>query len=111
MKKKTIIIGVIVCVLGIAALGFSYYIRQQVEQGNLEISSAERKVSQGKSLFSSNPVAKEVGKGIFGSADRQIKEGKETISYYSSVAQVLQVGGIILVIVGLGIVFIGRRAR
>ena len=110
MKKK-MIIWLVVCAVGVVSLGASYYLQQQIAAGTLKVARAEKMVGQGKSLFSVNPVSKEVGKGLFGSADRKISAGKEDIAYYTKVARVLQVGGIILIVVGLGGIFVTRRNK
>lgn len=103
MKKMKTIIAVVIVLLGIAMVGGAIYIKNQVAQGKLQVSSAERQVQQGKSLFSLNPVTQEIGGQITKSADRKIDNAKGELSYYANMAQNLQVGGIILIV--LGVVF------
>ena len=103
------IFSVIVFVLGLAMLWGSYYIKTQVASGKLQVSSAERSLSQGKSLFSINPITKQIGEGISKSADRKISNAKEEISSYENLAQILQIGGIVLVVLGFGLFLFSRR--
>lgn len=94
------IIAIIVFVVGLGMIGGSMYIKNQVEQGKLQVASAEEKLSQGKTLFSLNPVAKQIGEGISSAADRKIAGANRDIAYYSNLAQQLLVGGIVLVVIG-----------
>ncbi len=110
MRVKKIF-SIIVFVIGILMLGGSYYIKNQVEQGKIQISSAEKSLSRGKSLFSLNPVTKQIGEGISRSADRKIDSANAEIQYYSNVAQGLLIGGIILMVLGAGMFFLGKRSK
>jgi hypothetical protein len=105
MKKWSLILVVI----GIAMVGFAYYINAQVADGKLKVSSAEESVSRGKSLFSGSPVSKQVGEGLFSGADKKIANANEEIAYYENLAQTLQIVGWICIVVGLGLFFVGRR--
>jgi len=104
-------LGLVLCAIGVVSLGGSMYLKKQIAEGNLKISNAEHSVKQGQSLFSTNPISKEVGKGLFGSANKQISAGRDEIAYYTKVAQALQVGGIVFIIAGLGCIFVGRRDK
>jgi hypothetical protein len=97
------ILGILILLAGVASILFSNYITSQVSEGKAQIASGEKKVNQGKQLFSLNPVSKEVGKGLTQSADKKIEEGKQKVSYYENLAQQLQMGGIIGCVVGAGI--------
>jgi hypothetical protein len=109
MKK---VLGAILFLGGIAMILLSMYIKNQVVQGKLEVSDAQSKVDSGNSLFSLNPMAKEVGKTMTGSAQKKINAGQEQISMYEQRAQWLQMGGIALLVLGAGIFFIGgKRTR
>lgn len=104
-------IGLIIFLLGIGQIGASMYIHSQVEEGKGKIQRAEKQVDQGESLFSLNPVSKEIGQGLTGSAHKKINEGKEEVAYYARVAHILQISGIIFFIVGLGTFFIGKPSK
>lgn len=106
-KKIT---GIILCVIGLACLGMSYYIKEQVAGGQEKIESAQRSVDQSKKLFSQNPVSKEVGNLFMGSAQKEINKGAAEIVYYAQLAQTLQIGGIVLIIAGVIIVFFPKRS-
>jgi peptidoglycan hydrolase CwlO-like protein len=103
MKKS---IGFVVVILGVVSILFANYIHGQVDAGKQKVSSAEKKVGQANSLFSLNPVVKEIGQEATNRAQDKIDEGKETIGQYERIAQWLQMGGIVLVIVGAGIVLV-----
>jgi hypothetical protein len=101
------IIGIVICIGGIVLIFVSNYIKNQVESGKIQISSAESQVSQGKTLFGVNPVSKQVGNQVFfNSADSQIAAGKRDVAYYESLASQLQIAGIVAIAVGLGVIFI-----
>jgi hypothetical protein len=106
------VFAIVVFIVGVAMVGGAYYINTQVAEGKLQVSSAEKKVDQGKTLFSLNPVSKEIGDQITKSADRKIDKAKEEISYYAGLAQNLQIGGIVLIVIGIGFfIFAGRSKK
>ena len=112
--KLTRIIGILIALAGVAMICVSYYIQNQVEAGKQEISSAEKKVSQGKTLFGLNPYSKEIGnKAIFNPAEQKISAGKEEVAYYEMLEQRLWIGGIIAIAAGLIITVIpfGKNKR
>lgn len=105
------IVGIIFILGGIALLLISKYITEQVEDGKKQISSAQKKVDQGSTLFSLSPYTKGVGEELTGSAQKKIDAGKQEVAYYEAVAGQLKVGGIACLVVG-GILFIfGRKAK
>ena len=108
MKSKTII-GLILILLGVASIGTSMYISSEVAQGKGKISRAEKQVNQGQSLFSLNPVSREVGKELTGAANKKISEGKQQVAYYEDVATVTQIGGIALLVIGFGTLLLARK--
>jgi hypothetical protein len=112
--KTLRIVGILILIAGIAAILFSNYITAQVRTGKLKISEGEKKVSQGKQLFSMSPATQEVGGMLSKSADQKIAEGKQQVGYYEQLASNLQVGGIIGCIIGAGLVlysFVGGKKR
>lgn len=109
MKTKKII-AVVVFLVGVAMLGGAFYIKDQVAKGKLKVASAEKKINQGKTLFSLNPVSKEIGDQVAQSADRKIAGAKLEISDYEALALDLQIGGIILILLGAGgFIFLQRK--
>jgi uncharacterized protein YjeT (DUF2065 family) len=104
-------LGILIIIGGIVLFGISQYIKGQVEEGKMKISNAEKKIEQGNKLFSFNPISKQVGQQITGSAQKKINEGKEEVDYYTQLANQLQIGGYILMIVGLVIVLIPKKTK
>ena len=105
------IAGVIVLVLGACMIWGSMYIQKQVDEGKIQISSAEKKVEQGNQLFSLNPIAKEVGKGLSGSAEKKIDAGKQEVQKYEQMASWLKIGGIAVGALGILIILFGRKRQ
>ena len=108
MNKKQIL-GVTILIVGVVLIFISRYIMGQVEEGNRKISSAKKTVEQGNSLFSMNPVSKEIGKGLTSGAEHKIRSGEEEIAYYTSLAKICKIGGILLIITGAGVVLFCRK--
>jgi hypothetical protein len=94
------LIGVFIILIGCGLFGVSSYITAQVDEGKVEVSSAQRKVDQGKQLFSLSPYTKPVGKGLTDAAQNKINIGKEDIARYEAMAAAFQIGGWIAVGVG-----------
>lgn len=108
------ILGFIVLIAGIGSILFSNYITEQVNAGKIQIAQGERAVNRGNQLFSLNPIAKEVGKGITAPAEKKIEKGKEQVAYYQDLAQTLKTAGISGIIIGAGmaiISFFGRKKK
>ncbi len=106
------ILGIVVLIAGIAMICISNYITTQVSEGKLQVSSAQKKVDQGNQLFGQNPFTKQLGQGVTGSAQKKINAGKQTIADYEVIAQRLQTGGIICIVVGAGLIifsFFGNK--
>jgi hypothetical protein len=110
MKIK-IISSIVVVILGLGLLGFSYYVKDQVMKGEAQIAAAKEKVAKGKAMLSFNPITKEIGKGIEASASHKIREGQELADKYSILAKRLQLGGIIVIILGASIMLIPIKRR
>lgn len=110
MNSKRII-GILLAIAGVFLFVFANYIQSEVAQGRQKISSAQRQVNQGKSLFSLNPVTKEVGKGLLGGAQKKIDEGKQEADAYELLAGRLQIGGILLFIAGALFLVFGRKSK
>lgn len=103
------LLGIIALVLGVVLIGVSYHIKNQVNEGQMEVNSAQRTVNTGSSLFNTNPVSKEVGKGITSGAQRRIDAGQSEIDYYTNLAHWLMIGGVACLIVGAGAILLGGR--
>jgi hypothetical protein len=105
------LVATLIFVGGIALIGFSMYVTDQVEEGKGKVSSAQSKVNQGRGLFSGNAVSEEIGKGLTSGAQKKIDQGKQDIAYYESVAEWAKIGGIICIVVGLGTFFLRGKKR
>lgn len=99
MKSKRAT-ALIVLIIGVVMIFFSNYIKGQVATGREEIESGQESVNRSNSLFSSNPLTKAVGQGITGSAQKKIEAGTAEADRYEMIANYLQIGGIILIILG-----------
>ncbi len=110
MKTKRIL-GIIIAIGGVVLILFSRYITSQVEEGQGRVSSAQRSVDQGNTLFSVTPESKAIGKSITGSAQSKINAGQEEISAYEQLARWLMIGGIGVIILGVVVIFVGGKRR
>lgn len=95
------VIGIFILICGIALMLASKYIKNQVQQGQQQINSAQTQVNQADSLFSLNPTSKQVGKVFTGSAQKKIDEGKQQVIEYTTLADRLRVSGIVVFVMGL----------
>lgn len=104
------ILGAVAIVLGVVCLFLSHSIAVQVGEGQEQINRGQSQVNQGKKFFSGNQVTKEVGNQLlFNPAEKKIREGQAEVDYYTTVAQQLNVGGIILILGGAGAIYFFRR--
>lgn len=103
------LIGIVMLIGGIIMIVTSIYIKNEVSSGRREISSSQRQVNQANDLFSLTPQTKEVGKVFTDSAQGQINKGTLKADLYAKRALWLQIGGIILIILGIGVFFVGKK--
>lgn len=103
--------GIVLCVVGIALILFAMYIKSETVEGRQRISSAQKQVNTGKKLFSLSPVTEPVGKGLTGAAQRRIDEGRREVSQYEDLAYWFQIGGGILIVIGIGVIWTSRKKR
>ena len=103
-------IGIVLLVVGAAGYGAGAYIEGEVAKGKEQIAAGEEKLGQAKNLFSLMP--QETGvvtQGVVKKGERQIGEGKEQIAYYEALAGRLEMGGIAAGILGLALLFVGKK--
>ncbi len=110
MKKRRVL-PIILIIAGIALIGFSMYVTQQVEAGKIKVENAQGKVNSANGLFSQNPFSKEVGKGLTQGAQGKINEGKNQISFYEGVASTSKIAGIVALILGFGSLIFGGKSK
>ena len=101
--------GVVMFVIGVVAFGLSMYIRDQVDEGRGRVSSAQKRLDQGNSLFNLSPMTKQIGKGFTSGAQNKIDEGILQIQKYNDFAAWLQIAGIVFMVVGGGITIIAKK--
>jgi hypothetical protein len=104
-------IGTVALILGVVLLGSSMYIKSEVLAGQEQVASGERKLNALDRVFSSNSATKSYGSQITKSGRSKIAQGKEEIAYYTSLANKLQIGGIVLIVVGAGFLLFGKKKR
>ncbi len=107
MKKG--IFGIILLIVGLACIGVSFYIKNQVAQGKEMIGSAQDKIDKGNSLLSIAPGGGEVGGFFSKSAQGKIDRGADEIKHYEHIANWLMIGGVICAGLGLWIIFMRRK--
>lgn len=105
------IIGALIFVGGLVLLYLAHYINVQIEAGNTQIFAGQQKVDQVNSMFDRTPATKPVGRGLTSSGQSQIDAGRGTIAYYTVIAQRCQIGGIIALVVGAGMMFFLRTKK
>lgn len=110
MKGRKIL-GLAIGIIGIALIFVAVYINNQVASGEEQISSAKQKVNSIDNLFSVTPESKQIGSTLTTPAKRKIKEGEAEVTYYSQLAKNIQIGAIILIVLGSGLFFFPSRKR
>lgn len=107
--KRMNIFGIALIIVGAIMLLFSNYIAEQVAAGKLRISSAQGQVDTANTLFSQSQYTKPIGGLFTGGAQNRINAGNVQVSEYAALAHMLQIGGVILILVGIGVLFLGRK--
>ncbi len=105
-KKKW---GILMLIVGIILLSSSFYIKTQVEAGQEKVANVESQTNLGDELLSLTPATKEIGKGLTGSIKDKISEGKDQIEFYTAIAKWLEIGGVLLVVLGMSSIFLGKK--
>jgi len=105
------ILGILILLVGLAMLSVSYYIKHQVVEGRTQISSAQKKVDRGNSLFSLNPISKQLGQGMTNSAQKKIDKGQQEVDEYTVLANRFQTWGIVVAVVGVVVIAFGRKKK
>ncbi|MFZ4772580.1 MAG: hypothetical protein ACOYK9_01135 [Chlamydiia bacterium] len=97
------ILGVLLILGGIGAIGFSNYILSQVHEGEKKVKRTQGAVDLANQALSTNETASMVGGIATNSIQQQINEGKRDISYYQDMAANFSLGGWISIGVGAGL--------
>lgn len=103
------LLGITIGIIGIALILLSSYIKNRVEEGEGQVSDAQKQIDQGNSLFSIAPETKSLGRSFTGAAQKKIDAANAEIAEYAHYSGWFQKGGIILIVIGAGILLIHRR--
>ena len=126
------VLGLLLSILGVVCLFVAHSIDVRLDEGREQISDAESQVGRGRRLFSGSPVTRETGNTLlFNPADKKINAAKGDIDHYALLAEEdgdlefapflalvmeqhllatqLRVGGIVLIISGIGVIYFFRN--
>lgn len=103
--------GIVCIIVGAVMLFFSHYIAEQVAQGKVQIRQGERAIKSTESVFGMSKYTKPIGKTLTSPGRRKIAAGEKEVTRYSEMSRNLKIGGIVLIVVGLGLIFIGKRKK
>ena len=103
--------GIVCIIVGAVMLFFSHYIGQQVAEGKIQIHQGKQAVKSTESVFGMSKYTKPIGETLTSSGRKKIQAGEQDIAKYSEISRNLKIAGIVLIIVGLGLIFIGKRKK
>ena len=106
------ILGVLFIIGGIGAICFSQYILSQVHEGKKEVKKTQKAVNLANQALSTNETANQFGRIATNSIQKKINEGKGEISDYEDMAANFNLGG--WIVIGIGVIvfgysFIGKK--
>ncbi len=110
MKVKKIG-SLILIVLGLVLIAGSLVINAKVKEGQEQVSSAEKKVDTGDKLFSIAPGGQGIGETLSEPIQKKIEEGKGEIAFYTAVAKWLEIGGIVVLVLGACLILMRKKSR
>ena len=110
MKGKQLF-AVIMIIIGAFMLIFSNYIADQISEGKIRIRRGEKLVQTSDTLFSSNPLSKEIGKTLTSPAEKKIAKGKEEVDQYEQIVSYLRIGGAVLIVLGFFVLFTRKSKK
>ena len=111
-KMKTRRIWGIVCIIvGAVMLFFSHYISKQVAEGKIQIRQGKQAIKSTKSVFGISKYTKPIGQTLTSSGRKKLAAGEQDIAKFTEMSRNLKMSGIVLIIVGLGLIFIGKRKK
>lgn len=106
-SRKMLGIGCII--VGAVMLFFSNYIADQVAAGKLQTASGQRQIDQTNSLFNRTQYTKPFGSVVTGSGQARVDAGNLKIAQFETLQGKLQIGGIVLIVLGIGILVFWRK--
>lgn len=96
-------------ILGIFCIGLSSYIRSEVEDGEARLESGKQKLNQGKSALAILPRSQMLQNQLQEAGQKKIHAGEEQIAYYSHMATLLLIGGILLSVGGVVLLVLKKK--
>ena len=105
------VVGVIGLIFGISLVLFSIYIMHHVGIGKVKIANAQEKLNEGTGFILLNPIAKNVSKGAVEEAEGKIEQGQKDVVFYEEVAEWLEIGGIVIGVIGAGLIAFPKRKK
>ena len=107
-KKKW---GIVMLILGALLIGSSFYIKSQVVEGQKKVANVEKSTDLSDKLFSVTPETEELGDTLSSPIKGKVSEGKEQIAFYTALANGLEIGGMLLAVLGIGLIFLGKKSK
>ncbi len=104
-----LVAGILLVLIGVIMIFFSRDIARQIEEGREQVNAGQSRVDSGNALFSVHPYTKQVGQQFTRGAQQKIDAGNEQIAYYSQFVSPLQIGGIVILLLGVAFVFFARN--
>ncbi len=104
MMWKKLVLPIVIILIGVVSIIGSVYIKGQVTEGRKEISAGEQKLAKGKKL-----LFRPIGKLLDRYGRKKLDEGTRQADFYHSLANWMLIGGIVVVVIGGGVIFINRN--
>jgi len=105
------ILGLILILAGIASIGTSMYIKNEIEKGKMQIAVGQKRLNQGKQMLNlAPPATKPVQDVITSPIQSKIDQGKRDVAYYETMSNLLMGGGIISIVLGILLYFVRKKA-
>ena len=102
-------LGIIIIILGLLGVGAGLFIKGQVDEGKIQISSAKEKVNQGHSILSLTPITKGIQNHLSAPVEEKIAAGEQQVKKYESLYKLLLICGIAVAVIGLIFCFICKK--
>jgi hypothetical protein len=108
MRGKKIL-GIVLVIVGIGLFGFSLYLKQQIESGQIQVSDAQSRLDFGKKLLPSDPLSKGAGNVASSPFQSKIDAAVQQIKTYGSLATGTKLAGFVLILTGGAILLVSRK--
>lgn len=104
-----LVAGILLILIGVIMIFFSNDIADQIREGRERVSAGQSQVDTFNAPFSVHPYSRQVGQQFTRGAQSQIDAGNQQIAYYSQFVSPLQIGGIVILLLGVAFVFFARN--